>query len=179
MATVTQVYKNLGTSFKSLGTNIGHAFERLGMALGGTASGSASLAGKTGGLIATMAKQPVKWVAYGVNVPVKILSGSFRYMPIPMAGLTVLGGGIVAGRWLHNRAERRTQDEMMTQAAAAQAQMAQANPYQITQVEYEAMQARMRDSSNGAPVSHADRVLSSKQAAMTPQPTDTANLAAL
>jgi hypothetical protein len=68
---------------------------------------------------------------------------------------------------------------MMDQAAQIQAQMAavQQPTYKLAPGEFDALAApKMRDSSNGTPVSHAERIMAAKQAAA---PADSANLAAL
>ncbi|MFM9890865.1 MAG: hypothetical protein ACKVOE_09565 [Rickettsiales bacterium] len=155
-------FSELGSNFKNLGSNFTGSFSALGKSIG--ASG-----GKLGGLIDWSANSTV-WAA---RQPVKFVSWTYKSFPVLASLATIGGGAIIAGSFLRNRAEKRTQREFEAQAASMpQAPSVQANSYQITPQEYAEMQSRMRDSmaGQGASSGHAERFLAAKQAAAAMPP---------
>jgi hypothetical protein len=123
-------------------------------------------------------KQPVAWAVNVGSWGVKHVGNFYVKAPWlawPLTALAVVAG---VGHVVEKDAARRTQDELMTKAAAIQAQ---AGNYQVNADDSALLMSRLREGGLNAGGGYADRVRAAKEADATPVMADkpTANLAAL
>lgn len=175
MATINQNWSKVAKTAGTLGENVGKSFTALGNSLNGLASGTSTIGRAT----AWTVSRPVAWLAHGVNIPMKMLNFAFSKAPVLSAGATILGGGMLAGKLMHNRAEANTQQDLMMQAAGAQMELAAAQQpvYRLAPGEHEALvESRLRNSEQGQGGFGA-RIRAAKEAStQVQQPTDAAAL---
>lgn len=163
-------FRHVGALLKGAGNVVAHIifpWKWPGLITGVTswASGKASMA--VAGATAKASTKGVWWlvqqpVAYALHGTGWVMQAARKH-PIPAA---IVGAVAVAGTWAglaRGKAERRTQQELLNQAVAAQQGQ---NPYQISAEDAAALEARLKQGGGFAQAQLAARSGAQEQAAV-------------
>jgi hypothetical protein len=161
MSTVSAAWKKVVENLGKTGEQVAGAFEKFGTFFTSSASSSGSGLKSFSTFFANVVKQPVKWLAYAANIPIKTVGFVYSRAPILSAGATILGGGLIVGKWLRNRAEHETQNDLMAQAMG---QVPVGYGSAITADEYALLESRMKQS-GAAQTCFADAITAKRAAA--------------